>query len=101
MSVVRQDRLLISNPDGEVWINYYADKNWWVVHSSINSWGHRKYREYLKLFGETLVQLREEGITELYAIPPTEFDKKWEQLFGFKQIGWLNDYPLMRIQYGN
>ncbi len=99
---MRKDKVLISNEDGEVWINYYPEKDWWVVHSSINSWSLAKYKEYLRLFGNILNQLKLEGITSLYAIPREPSDKKWEELFGFKQIGWLNEtYPVMRLEYGD
>ena len=72
------------------------------MHSSINSWSLSKFKEYLKIFGGILNTLKSEGITELYAVPNSPEAKKWEELFGFKQVGWLdNYYPVMRLEYGN
>lgn len=80
----------------------WSDKlNGFIVHTKVKNWSLSKYKKYLLLVGKELNKLREKGIVEIFAIPPTEKEEKWENLFGFKDSGFrLGKYKIMRLYYG-
>ena len=90
--------------DDDIVLNlvYFAEQKVCFIHSDVKKWSLSKYKKYLLIFAEILNQLHKEGIDELFAVPPTEKEEKWQGLFGFTDTGHkIDSYKVMGIKYGN
>lgn len=94
--------LLYKDEDIELTMEYYEIIPGWGLHTKVKSWSLSKYKKFISIFGEILQSLSKEGITKLYAIPPTKLEEKWQMLFGFKDSKMrINTYKVMELYYGN
>jgi len=76
--------------------------NSYFIHTDVKAWSLSKYRKFLGILGKLTTDLHARGFEYLYALPPTEKEEKWEELFGFEDSGErIGDYKLMRLHNGN
>src|SRR4030042_5937416 len=95
-------KTVYSDEDIILHLVYFTEQNLCFIHSEVKKWSLSKYKKYLLVFAEILNQLHKEGIDELFAIPPTEKEEKWQGLFGFVDTGHrIEGYTVMGIKYGN
>lgn len=88
--------------DVKVSLEWVDVLNSYAIHTKVNEWSLSKYKKYLSVFAEILNTLEKEGVTKIYAIPPSEKEEKWEELFGFKDSGLrIGQYKIMELDYGN
>lgn len=93
-------RKLLETEDGCLWIeNAISDRLSGVfIHWDIYSWKVSKVKKYKRIWKDIVSILRERGIKNIYAIPPSEFEEKLIKMFGFEYTGLtFHGYKLMRM----
>lgn len=92
-------KIVYSDEDITLSLQYVEQYNLYFIHSTISSWSLSKYKKYISVFSKVLNDLNKEGVEVLYAIPPSEKEEKWQKLFGFTEtIHMIGKYKLMEIK---
>ena len=89
--------ILHDNEDGWLGIDYEEADGIFVLYSGIRTkWSLSKYKKYLILFGEIINKLK---VDELYSFAFDEKSKKFNELFGFQDVGHglTEDYVPFRL----
>ena len=82
-------------------LEWFEELKAYTIHTEVHNWSLSKYKKYIHILGKILNNLKSEGHTKLYAIPPTEKEQKWEELFGFKETCMTyGNYKIMELDYG-
>lgn len=67
------------------------------IHCDIYQWSHSKVRKWKKKWANIARVMKDKGINDIYAIPPSEDEEKLIKMFGFKYTGLtFNGYKIMR-----
>ena len=83
-------------------IEYIPEINEYFLHTTVYHFSLSKAKKYIKGFGLILNKLKEQGITNLKAIPPSDKEEKWQRFFGFTDsLIRINGYKVMELDYGN
>lgn len=82
-------RVLYQDQDCWLGVSYNPDINQFFLHTEINIWSKEKYKKYLDIFTRSMLELVD--IPKLYSICYTEKSKKFNELFGAKNIGKTKD----------
>ena len=89
--------ILYKDEDAELYIEWCETLNGYLLHTTIHKWSLSKYKKYLIILGREINKIKEK---EVFAIPLTEQDEKWERLFGFKDTGMrVYNYKIMRLSW--
>lgn len=93
--------ILYTDEDITISLEHFEKNNMYFVHTKVINWSLSKYKKYLLIVGRELNKLKSRGIVEVYAVPPTEREEKWQMLFGFSDSGMrIKEHKIMRLQYG-
>ena len=94
--------ILYTDEDITISLEYHENTKMYFVHTKVISWSLSKYKKYILIVGKELNKLEIRGIKQVFAIPPSEKEEKWQMLFGFSDTGMrIKEYKVMRLQYGS
>lgn len=93
--------ILYHGEEGILEIEYIEEVDDYFLHTRIYKFSPSIAKKMIKIFGNILVELSNQGITNLKAIPPGPKEEKWQRFFGFIESGIvLGNVKVMELDYG-